>query len=873
MSDFLDDGLTWGESLPPPDLPQDPTGEEWRGPPGPQGPQGVPGPTGGITGGTMTGPLYYTTTGATVSRSAQDRAADVVNVVDHGAVGDGQSVVTNVTLSTSGRTVTVADPIFAVSDVGKIIGICRVAAPALCAWVNYTTISAFTSPTQITVAATPGNNFASASSVVAWGTNNSAAFQRACDRVRDIGGGTMVIPARRYCVGDKVFLYSNTEVVGGGPASEIINCGITGSQSSNTTGAVFSNYNAYLWPGATHRKRGQPDDTPTTSANQIDHHITIRSLFFNAAAQNTGGAAKTVLFTLARNVKVIDCRFNYPALAGVPMSFIGCDDIEERGNDSINCSIGHDHWGGITRCRIYSNTIRMMPNTAIQCININAVGTSSSDAEVTNDIYIAGNVIELNGGPAGRLVAFFLDGLGRGSVTKRIVVRDNFCIVAGGSNHTPLVFRGEGGQGSIENNTFVGFDGGITIGCINDSGVSLTDPLMTQNGSTTATLTFPGHSIVAGGVSNGVYVHAPGITVGGVALDGLPYAKNELRVLSVVDANTLTVRLPAAATSDAVGGGTATWWVSRGFTNGLSIRGNCFVDPVGAAGSMAYLMEVAGLNHEVGTNRVVFSDPATAVVPYQTILRCARYGGDNQMTARRQIGPAGSGPVAGYSGDGNIAWASTPDSNKPAMPDYDATAITTPSIGDSSTAVATTAFVERGFGYLTPTITDGMTLTAAQTGGRVIRGIGSLAAQAQVTLPTTGQRKQWVFQNGTSGGQNVGIKGGAGSTMWVPPGYEVEVWSDGANLNSSGRLVPTLRVGGADRNGIILTAGNPATGVSTITMGGSGGLQFGTMSLGFQGATPVAKPTVTGSRGGNAALASLLTALASMGLVIDSSTA
>ncbi len=40
---------------------------------------------------------------------------------------------------------------------------------------------------------------------------------------------------------------------------------------------------------------------------------------------------------------------------------------------------------------------------------------------------------------------------------------------------------------------------------------------------------------------------------------------------------------------------------------------------------------------------------------------------------------------------------------------------------------------------------------------------------------------------------------------------------------------------------------------------------------GFNGTAPVAKPTVTGSRGANAALASLLTALASQGLITDSS--
>ncbi|MCQ6250922.1 hypothetical protein [Streptomyces malaysiensis] len=43
-------------------------------------------------------------------------------------------------------------------------------------------------------------------------------------------------------------------------------------------------------------------------------------------------------------------------------------------------------------------------------------------------------------------------------------------------------------------------------------------------------------------------------------------------------------------------------------------------------------------------------------------------------------------------------------------------------------------------------------------------------------------------------------------------------------------------------------------------------------TLGFYGATAASKPTVSGSRGGNAALASLLTALSTLGLVTDSTT-
>lgn len=44
-------------------------------------------------------------------------------------------------------------------------------------------------------------------------------------------------------------------------------------------------------------------------------------------------------------------------------------------------------------------------------------------------------------------------------------------------------------------------------------------------------------------------------------------------------------------------------------------------------------------------------------------------------------------------------------------------------------------------------------------------------------------------------------------------------------------------------------------------------------NMGFYGTTPISKPNVTGSRGGNAALASLLGQLAALGLITDSSTA
>lgn len=78
-----------------------------------------------------------------------------------------------------------------------------------------------------------------------------------------------------------------------------------------------------------------------------------------------------------------------------------------------------------------------------------------------------------------------------------------------------------------------------------------------------------------------------------------------------------------------------------------------------------------------------------------------------------------------------------------------------------------------------------------------------------------------------------------------------------------------------------LTAGNPQDFVNFLF--GTGQQQFwcqnvknlslGPAAIGFYGTSPQTKQTITGSRGGNAALASLLTALAALGLITDSTSA
>lgn len=81
----------------------------------------------------------------------------------------------------------------------------------------------------------------------------------------------------------------------------------------------------------------------------------------------------------------------------------------------------------------------------------------------------------------------------------------------------------------------------------------------------------------------------------------------------------------------------------------------------------------------------------------------------------------------------------------------------------------------------------------------------------------------------------------------------------------------TTTTGGA----VVISSGTGTTanGAVKLRTGSTVRVECNATGIGFFAATPVAKPTVTGSRGANAALASLLTQLASLGLITDSSSA
>ena len=113
-----------------------------------------------------------------------------------------------------------------------------------------------------------------------------------------------------------------------------------------------------------------------------------------------------------------------------------------------------------------------------------------------------------------------------------------------------------------------------------------------------------------------------------------------------------------------------------------------------------------------------------------------------------------------------------------------------------------------------------------------------------------------------------------------------------SNANAYGRLggawVPVVPIAGATMTGPLTLSGDPSATlqaatknyVDTHTIGTFLPLVGGTVTgpttfntIGFNNTAPIARPTVSGAKGSNAALASLMTALAAYGLVTDTTTA
>ena len=183
-------------------------------------------------------------------------------------------------------------------------------------------------------------------------------------------------------------------------------------------------------------------------------------------------------------------------------------------------------------------------------------------------------------------------------------------------------------------------------------------------------------------------------------------------------------------------------------------------------------------------------------------------------------------------------------------------AITTTAAGGSArgnvSGTSSTISCSGAGGFSTGYVTGGSSITAG-TGFGCFAGGVSTAGNA---ITASGQGS---FAWGDANSASV-ICSAANSAQFFP----------GTNTEAT-----TLQVGDTT-NGVRLVAGGAPTSLTTqngsIWVDGSGDVNISSSGNGVTTPVIFSYPTITGSRGGNAALANLLTALANMGLITDSTT-
>lgn len=164
-----------------------------------------------------------------------------------------------------------------------------------------------------------------------------------------------------------------------------------------------------------------------------------------------------------------------------------------------------------------------------------------------------------------------------------------------------------------------------------------------------------------------------------------------------------------------------------------------------------------------------------------------------------------------------------------------------------------------------PTANTAFNITGTYTGAVGASAVGGINSQANIQPGNNGETVYGGFigptplANAKTGLTAVGL----GINMApAPAGY----------TNAQGIRIGTVSGASGGNYGLLIDAPTGANAFGIVNNGGvqvnGAGTSLGFFATGFNG-----QQTVTGSRGANAALASLLTALASYGLIVNSSTA
>lgn len=283
--------------------------------------------------------------------------------------------------------------------------------------------------------------------------------------------------------------------------------------------------------------------------------------------------------------------------------------------------------------------------------------------------------------------------------------------------------------------------------------------------------------------------------------------------------------------------------------------------------AVGYLDEIPAGTHVISFEHRPGTDSASAVLLGPVWLQ---YGGnipahDHPGTAEASV-RLGTGAEAAYAGATAIGSAAKALGINATAYGYDARAESGGFAGGSGTRAGTDA-VAVGSKATSAGHTGGIAIgkSAAATAdygvavgpSALARGTGAVAVGSGAQTGDTGAPVAVGAGAGALANNSVAI--GPGAFVDTAHAYSIAIGKDVATTAAHqariGDTATTVVVPGSFRQ-----------------VGGSGRFAGAGASLGFYGSAGTTKPTITGSRGGNATVAALLTALAGLGLITDSST-
>ncbi|MFD9465313.1 hypothetical protein [Streptomyces sp. NPDC060027] len=323
-----------------------------------------------------------------------------------------------------------------------------------------------------------------------------------------------------------------------------------------------------------------------------------------------------------------------------------------------------------------------------------------------------------------------------------------------------------------------------------------------------------------------------------------------------------------------------TYRVDEEFTNAPGRAWNVSLPASAPTVALPSLSPVDSTSGTVSTPAVISVNGETGIV----IVTAAELGADPAGTASSAVA-AHSAATTGVHGIANTAALETSSGATAKVAAH--AAVTTSVHGIADTAALET--------------TAGATLkVSAHAGGADSHGDRAWANGQFATIPTVSTLDTFVgdcltrvsaIEQGTAflAALNVAgpaqVSGGNLTVTDFTKGYRFRVDGSSLDLEATGTDLIVSNWSGSGFNGTQRSYLRLSADAQNIQIAGKveyvdalyGAtkhvLDGATNTAGFFGATPTGRPTVAGSRGGNAALGSLLTALATLGLITDSTTA